>query len=100
MGNYKKYRKLSKETLFLFDLKNDPYEFNNLANNPTFRTKRDHLFQAMREFQKEINDPFLDPENIDFFVKEMADPARQPNKKSEETWSHLDEFYRKHSSPE
>jgi N-sulfoglucosamine sulfohydrolase len=79
----------------LYNLDNDPNEFTNLASRPTHRETRDRLFQAMRDFQKEISDPFLDPANIEFYLKEMKDPARQPTKKTPETWSHLQEFYGK-----
>lgn len=79
----------------LYDLRNDPYEFNNLAGHLGFNATRDRLFQAMRDFQKEINDPFGDPENVDFYVREMEDPTRHPKKRSDETWSHLDKFYRR-----
>lgn len=77
----------------LYDLKQDPHEFNNLAKDPAHQTTRDALFQAMRDFQKDIDDPFLDPANVDFYIKEMADPSRQPKKGSQQTWSHLKEFY-------
>jgi N-sulfoglucosamine sulfohydrolase len=79
----------------VYDLRTDPYEFDNLANDPEHRATRERLFKDMRKFQKEIDDPFLDPVNVDYFLKEMKDPSRQPEKKTEETWSHLDEFYRK-----
>jgi N-sulfoglucosamine sulfohydrolase len=78
----------------LYDLRNDPYEFNNLAGNPEFKPILDRLLQAMRNFQKAIGDPFLDPAHVDFYVEEMQDPARHPNKQSDETWSHLEAFYR------
>jgi N-sulfoglucosamine sulfohydrolase len=77
----------------LYDLENDPYEFTNMAENPKYQEVRDRLFQAMQEFRKEINDPFLNPANVEFYIKEMKDPARHPNKKTDQTWSHLDEFY-------
>lgn len=77
----------------LYDLQSDPHEFKNLANNPAHKNIRENLLKAMREFQKEIKDPFLDPENVDFFIEEMRDPSRQPKKRSQETWSHLKKFY-------
>ena len=77
----------------LYDLQTDPHELRNIANLPGRSGTRDSLFQAMQEFQKQINDPFLDPSNIDFFIKEMRDPSRQPKKRSQETWSHLERFY-------
>lgn len=79
----------------LYDLETDPHEFENLAKDPAHKTKRDELFSAMRAFQKEINDPFLDPENVEFYMEEMRDPRRQPKKRSNETWGHLDKFYGK-----
>ena len=49
----------------------------------------------MRKFQKEIGDPFLDPANVDFYMKEMRDKSRHPKKRSKETWSHLEKFWGK-----
>ncbi len=77
----------------LYDLQKDPGEFKNLANVPDHKMTRERLLQAMREFQKKIKDPFLDPANVEFFIKEQRDPKRQPKKRSQETWSHLKEFY-------
>lgn len=81
----------------LYDLEEDPHEFNNLANTeePALRKKRKELFASMRAFQEEIRDPFLDPANIDFYLEEMGDPARHPKKKSQETWGHLEKFWNK-----
>ena len=77
----------------LYDLETDPNEFTNLANNPDYRKTRNELALAMTEFQEEINDPFLQRKNIDFYMNEMRDRSRHPKKKSQETWSHLKEFY-------
>ena len=79
----------------LYDLDEDPYEFNNLAEDPAYEAMRNRLFRAMREFQQAIKDPFLDPQNVDFYLREMADPTRHPARRTDEQWSHLDEFYRK-----
>ena len=77
----------------LYDLHSDPHELDNLANDPAHRKTRDQLFQAMRDFQKEIDDPFLDPENVQFYVEEMNDPSRYPKRRGHDTWSHLKKFY-------
>jgi N-sulfoglucosamine sulfohydrolase len=77
----------------LYDLKVDPSEFDNLANHPDHSKTRNRLFSAMRAFQEEINDPFLDPENVTFYYEEMADPSRHPKKRSQETWGHLEKFW-------
>lgn len=47
----------------------------------------------MRDFQKEIGDPFLDPENIAYYFEEMADKTRHPKKRSKEVWGHLKKFW-------
>lgn len=77
----------------LYDLESDPNEFTNLSDNPEFLKTRERLFRAMRKFQKEINDPFLHRKNIEFYLEEMRNPSRHPKKRSQETWSHLQEFY-------
>ncbi len=83
----------------LYDLETDPNEFNNLSLDPTHRKTRDRLLQAMREFQKKIDDPFLDPANIDFYMEEMRDKSRHPKKRSQETWSHLKKFWGQKTNP-
>lgn len=79
----------------LYDLQEDPYERTNIANseNPKLQERRHQLFAAMRSFQKEIGDPFLDRENIDYYLEEIADPSRHPKKQSREVWGHLREFW-------
>ena len=77
----------------LYDLREDPYELNNIAAEDGHADTRKRLFHAMRDFQKKIDDPFLDQGNVDFFVREQKDPKRQPKKRSQETWSHLKKFW-------
>ncbi|MDF1852486.1 MAG: sulfatase-like hydrolase/transferase [Verrucomicrobiales bacterium] len=77
----------------VYDLENDPDEFINLASDPAYTEIQERLFSAMRDFQKTIGDPFLDEENIDFYVEEMQDRSRHPRKKSKETWEHLEKFW-------
>jgi arylsulfatase A-like enzyme len=84
----------------LYDLKKDPNEFQNLAADPKHSKTKDHLFKAMRDFQKEIDDPFLDPANVDFFIREQKDSKRQPKKRSQETWSHLRKFWPRPAKPQ
>ena len=77
----------------LYDLEADPNEFTNLARDPAHQEIRERLFSAMRAFQVEIRDPFLEPENVEFYLEEMRDPSRHPKKRSQETWDHLKEFW-------
>ncbi len=77
----------------LYDLETDPSEFTNLVDDPNHAKKKEALIAAMQAFQGEIDDPFLDPENVDFYMEEMRDSSRHPKKNSQETWSHLEKFY-------
>ena len=45
----------------LYDLQADPHEFNNLAADPTHAPTRDRLIAELRRWQKETNDPLIDP---------------------------------------
>ncbi len=45
----------------LYDLQTDPYEFQNLADNPAHAETRARLITEMRRWQKETNDPLIDP---------------------------------------
>lgn len=76
----------------LFDLKNDPNEFANLADNPEHAATLKRLTKAMKEFQKEINDPFLDPKKVDAFVAEQANKKVAPSRRGKGTWPHLEWF--------
>ncbi|MFS4466668.1 sulfatase-like hydrolase/transferase [Maribacter sp. 2210JD10-5] len=49
------YPKLKK--LLLFDLKNDPEEMNNLAENSAYNEKIANLFSDLVQLQKELDDP-------------------------------------------
>lgn len=40
----------------LFDLKNDPLEITNLAENPTYRSKVDEMMKMMKKWQKQAGD--------------------------------------------
>ncbi len=45
-----------------FDLKQDSVEFINLSNNPTFSDEVNRLKQALKDWQKQTDDPFNDTE--------------------------------------
>ena len=45
----------------LYDLKNDPVEFNNLAGKPEYQTIQKRLAKALLEYRKQTDDPFLEP---------------------------------------
>ena len=50
------------QTMLLFDLKNDPHETVNLADNPAYAAKIGELLTELRKLQNEADDPLtLDP---------------------------------------
>ena len=44
----------------LYDLKNDPYEFQNLAEDSSYAAQRAALKQALKQWQTETHDPLKD----------------------------------------
>ena len=48
----------------LYDLENDPYEINNLANDPNYESELKKMRSVLYEWMAEINDPGLIPEPI------------------------------------
>jgi hypothetical protein len=48
----------------LYDLANDPNEFNDLAENESFRDIKEHLIAALHDWQVRTKDPLLDDENL------------------------------------
>jgi N-sulfoglucosamine sulfohydrolase len=77
----------------LYDLKNDPYEWHNLADDPPFATVKARLIEALTDMQHRTRDPFLDPANIEAFVAEqLVNRDLLYRKKQDFRWSYLDTF--------
>lgn len=78
----------------LFDLQEDPDEWENLADSEEHRPVRERLLEAMQDFQHEIKDPFADKANIATFIAEQKEYLNKPYKKPGFRWPHLDMFKR------
>ena len=78
----------------LYDLEEDPDEWNNLADSAEHGKIRERLLSAMREFQREIKDPFVDPGNLQRFIEEQKEYQTKPYKRAGFRWPHLDMFER------
>ena len=78
----------------LFDLGTDPNELKNLAVSPEHEEKKQQLLTAMRAFQKEIKDPFLERENLDFFQEEQMGYHGSTSYRKQKSfrWPHLKLF--------
>ena len=56
-GDFKLIVYPASQTVLLFDLKNDPHETGNLADNPAYATKIRELLTELRKLQNEADDP-------------------------------------------
>ncbi len=77
----------------LYDLKDDPHQWNNLADDPTHIETKERLIQALIDLQKRTRDPFLDQKNVEAFVKEqLANRDLKYRRQKDFRWSYLDSF--------
>lgn len=77
----------------LYDLKSDPHEWHNLADDPQYAAVKTRLIKALTDMQQRTSDPFLDPANVEAFVSEQLknrDLRYRRNKTFR--WSYLDTF--------
>jgi len=80
----------------LYDLKNDPYEWDNLADQPRHADVRERLTRAMSNWRKQTGDPSADPEKLKMLIVEMDTVMREKveyRKKNNFSWKYLD-YYR------
>jgi N-sulfoglucosamine sulfohydrolase len=55
----------------LYDLKNDPWEFENLSENSDYKDILKEMQDVLMRWRQETNDPFLDKNKLDKFTHEM-----------------------------
>ncbi len=64
----------------LYDLTQDPLEFNNLSDDPAFHSELEDLKWKLYQWQKNTQDPFLYPEKLRQFVAECEEHLDTPPK--------------------
>ena len=77
----------------LYDLKKDPYEFNNLANHPEHAQTRESLIAVLENWQRETKDPLSEPKILSEFGErqlKMQDLSYRKDKNFR--WPYLDQF--------
>jgi N-sulfoglucosamine sulfohydrolase len=76
----------------LYDLKNDPHEWVNLAGKPEVADVQKRLVAALKAWQEETNDPFADPVKLVRYVDEMDTVTNDKvnYKKKDFRWKYLD----------
>jgi len=77
----------------LYDLKNDPHEFTNLADSSSHADIKAQLIVAFRTWQQTTSDPFADAVNLKSFTRSQLD-AINTNYRRDKTfrWPYLDNF--------
>jgi len=81
----------------LYDLKEDPYEFVNLAEDPDHRQALDELSAELTRWRKDTRDPLLNQENV-IRLKAEIDGIRQGNDFSKSKigqWKYPEYFFKK-----
>ena len=61
----------------LYDLKEDPYEFHNLADDPAHAKVRERLLKALSDWQEDTRDPLADPAKLARFAQEHDEIVRK-----------------------
>lgn len=81
----------------LYDLKNDPYGFNNLSLDPDYKSVMQRLKNTLLKWREKTKDPLLDKRilerytaEIDYVVK--THPKRDARKDTTFTWGYPDYF--------
>lgn len=74
----------------LFDLKNDPHEWNNLADDPQYAAELKKLQTELMKWRKQTNDPLLDATLLEMLMKECDDTAALKKKTPAGGWKYLD----------
>ena len=80
----------------LYDLKNDPYEWDNVAGKPAHVQVQGRLMRAMGNWRKVTSDPSADPAKLAMLIEEMDRVVREKigyRKKKDFRWKYLD-YYR------
>ena len=77
----------------LYDLRTDPNEFVNLADDPNYEKVRTNLLKAFKQWQKDTNDPLADPDKLKLLTEEH-DRMKTYNYRKDKKfrWQYLDYF--------
>lgn len=79
----------------LYDLREDPEEWVNLAGDPKHRETLESMLKGYRAWQKEIGDPFADSANVRFWLEE-DEKGRNTNYRGKKgfRWGYVERFGR------
>ena len=83
-------------TVELYDLKNDPWEFRNLADQKELAEVKKRLLGELQSFRERYNDPLLDTERLNKLAAEhdyVAANLHRGRYAKGERWKYLDYLY-------
>jgi N-sulfoglucosamine sulfohydrolase len=77
----------------LYDLQVDPNEWHNLADIPEHAVTLDRLTVALRDWQRQTRDPFIEQKHVDAYVTEQLSNLDLSYRQDKAfRWSYLDHF--------
>lgn len=77
----------------LYDLQEDPGEWQNLAENPDYAEVQQRLIDALSDWQTRTRDPFSDLNNVQDYVAEQLANWKMSYRRDETfRWSYIDAF--------
>jgi N-sulfoglucosamine sulfohydrolase len=83
----------------LYDLQEDPLEFNNLSDDPAYDEIMAGLIQALEDWQRETKDPLADPLKLARYTREVDSVYEKYGtayaKDPEFEWKYPDYFFEK-----
>jgi N-sulfoglucosamine sulfohydrolase len=71
----------------LYDLSEDPYEFRNLAGDPSHSETLRSLQSLLDQWRRDSRDPLLDPANLEKLTREVR-AVKTKAKAQEVTWGY------------
>ena len=76
----------------LYDLKNDPYELRNIADESNHAPTLKDLQHQLAEWREQTNDPLLKPENLRRLTREVRS-VKSKKAAKKRAWRYLDYFF-------
>ena len=73
----------------LYDLRNDPHEWSDLASDPIHVATKKRLQTALKEWQADTRDPLADPKKMARLVQENDDVVKAGLRSPKNGWQYL-----------
>ena len=74
----------------LYDLQNDPHEWNNLADDPNHAETKERLLTALKVWQAETHDPLADAERLRMLMEENDAVFAAKRRSPKDGWRYLE----------